>query len=77
MLNIVHCTVSKNPEQFNYRYMYEKLSDCSDILDQHLEDAGSILEDWYAIKDWANPSVISQGDIWAYSQICLDTPWKQ
>jgi hypothetical protein len=21
--------------------------------------------------------VISQGDIWAYSQICLDTPWKQ
>ncbi|PLW09206.1 hypothetical protein PCANC_20871 [Puccinia coronata f. sp. avenae] len=66
-------TTYKNPEQFHYRYMYEKLSDRSDILDRHLEDAGSILADWYEIEEWADPSVISQEDIWAYGRICAET----
>ncbi|OAV93427.1 hypothetical protein PTTG_01590 [Puccinia triticina 1-1 BBBD Race 1] len=64
---------SKDPGKFNYRYMYEKLSDRSDVLDRLLEEAAMILAEWYEIEEWADPSVVSQEDIWAYGRICAET----
>ncbi|KAA1101900.1 DNA-directed DNA polymerase alpha subunit pol12 [Puccinia graminis f. sp. tritici] len=66
-------TKHKNPEKFQYRYMYEKLSDRSDVLDRLLEEAAMTISDWYEIEEWADPSVISQEDIWAYGRICAET----
>jgi DNA polymerase alpha subunit B len=53
--------------------MYEKLSDRSDVLDRLLEEAAMTISDWYEIEEWADPSVISQEDIWAYGRICAET----
>jgi len=63
----------KNPEKFHFRYMYEKLSDRSDVLDRQLEEGGMVLGDWYEIEEWGDPSVISQEDIWAYGRICAES----
>lgn len=58
---------------WNYRYMFEKLSDRSDVLDQKIEYFSNILADWYSIEEWSDPSVVSQEDIWAVGRICAET----
>ena len=58
---------SKNPGKSNCRYIYEKLSDRSDVLDRLLEEAAMILAEWYEIKEWADPSVVSQEDTVEYA----------
>lgn len=63
----------KNPEKFQFRYMFEKLSDRSDVLDRQLEQAGSLLADWYEVEEWCDPTLISQEDIWAFGRICAET----
>ncbi|KAH9472656.1 hypothetical protein Pst134EA_003261 [Puccinia striiformis f. sp. tritici] len=67
-------TKYKNPEKFQFRYMYEKLSGRSEILDKQLEESGMILSEWYELnEDFSDPSQISQEDIWTFGRICTET----
>ncbi|MBW0519102.1 hypothetical protein O181_058817 [Austropuccinia psidii MF-1] len=61
------------PEKFEYRYMFEKLSDRSDVLDHHLDQAALILADWYEIEHWSDPTLASQDDVWTVGRICTET----
>ncbi|KAG0139930.1 hypothetical protein CROQUDRAFT_665841 [Cronartium quercuum f. sp. fusiforme G11] len=59
--------------KWNYRYMFEKLSDRSDVLDQKIEHGANILANWYEIEEWSDPTIVSQEDIWAVGRICAET----
>lgn len=66
-------TTTTGNSNWNYRYMFEKLSDRSDVLDQKIEHSANILANWYEIEEWSDPSIVSQDDIWAVGRICAET----
>ncbi|CAH7686099.1 DNA polymerase alpha/epsilon subunit B-domain-containing protein [Phakopsora pachyrhizi] len=62
--------VISNRQSFKYKYMFEKLSDRSDVLDRQIEDASLILAERYGIEEWSDPSVVRQDDVWAVGRVC-------
>ena len=41
------------------RYMYEKISERSEVLDQLIDDFAELIKDHYDISDLADPSAVS------------------
>ncbi|ANB14337.1 DNA-directed DNA polymerase alpha subunit POL12 [Sugiyamaella lignohabitans] len=74
--NRVKLAVNVNLKKFNYRTMYQKLGDASEILDLQIEDAVSWVKQAYDYDDklFGNPAYISQDDIIAVGRIVPDSP---
>ncbi|RUS29659.1 DNA polymerase alpha subunit B N-terminal-domain-containing protein [Jimgerdemannia flammicorona] len=56
-----------------YRYMFDKISEKAEALDDRIEYFAELLQEYYKIEDFANPSHPSQDTITAVGRICCDT----
>lgn len=56
-----------------YRFMYEKLKEKADGLDERIDFIGSLLENEYGIEAFGNPAKPGQEAIYAYGLIRSDT----
>lgn len=56
-----------------YRFMYEKLKERADGLDERIDFIGSLLENKYGIEAFGNPAKPGQEAIYAYGLIRSDT----
>ncbi|KAL8293514.1 hypothetical protein RQP46_000215 [Phenoliferia psychrophenolica] len=64
---------STNPKDYDYRYMYEKMMERSEVLDKTIDEAAEILRDYYSIDEYGDPSVQSQEDIIAVGRLCAES----
>ncbi|KAG4106595.1 DNA polymerase alpha/epsilon subunit B-domain-containing protein [Neocallimastix lanati (nom. inval.)] len=55
-----------------YRYMYTKLSDLSDILDERIDYISELIRDHNGIEEFANPYQIINEDFYTAGRICYD-----
>ncbi|KAM0746375.1 DNA polymerase alpha, subunit B [Meredithblackwellia eburnea MCA 4105] len=61
------------PKDYDYRYMFEKMSERADVLDRQIDDAAVVLKEYYGIDEFGDPSVQSQEDIIAIGRLCSET----
>ncbi|KAL5518536.1 POL12 [Sanghuangporus vaninii] len=55
-----------------YRYMYEKISERSEILDERIDEFGELIREHYNIDDLGDPSATSEEDVVVVGRICND-----
>ncbi|KAH8120686.1 DNA polymerase alpha, subunit B [Phellopilus nigrolimitatus] len=55
-----------------YRYMYEKISERSEILDERIDEFGELIRDHYNIEELGDPCSTSEEEIVAVGRICND-----
>ncbi|KAI5120230.1 hypothetical protein M0805_000044 [Coniferiporia weirii] len=55
-----------------YRYMYEKVSERSEVLDERIDEFGELIREHYNIDELGDPSSTSEEDIVAVGRICSD-----
>lgn len=68
------CTLSAamDPKAYNYRYMFEKISTKSEVLDDLIEEFAQVIKQHYNIEQLDNPGEASQSEITAVGRICCD-----
>ncbi|TKY85673.1 hypothetical protein EX895_005213 [Sporisorium graminicola] len=73
----VSLAMATDPKAWNYRYMFEKKGERSQVLDDRIDDYASILRAAYSIdesEDFGDPSLPSQEPIWVVGRICPALP---
>jgi DNA polymerase alpha subunit B len=70
----VKLQTTADPKSYNYRYMFEKIMDRSEALDNRIDECAEVLKVAYQLKDddLGDPSVESQEDMYAVGRICTD-----
>lgn len=68
--------INVDMKKFNYRILYEKLSDSSEYLDEQIEAFTRAIQEAYSLEndDFGNPAFISQSEIVAVGRIITETP---
>ncbi|TFK20610.1 alpha DNA polymerase [Coprinopsis marcescibilis] len=56
-----------------YRYMYEKISERSQVLDQVIDDFAELIKEHYEIEELADPSSTTDEEVTIVGRITLDT----
>ena len=51
---------SADPKTYNYRYMFEKIMDRSEALDNRIDELAEVLRSHYGIEELGDPSIDSQ-----------------
>ncbi|RUS20276.1 DNA polymerase alpha/epsilon subunit B-domain-containing protein, partial [Endogone sp. FLAS-F59071] len=71
--NNKRCEISLvTQEMEHYRYMFDKISEKAQALDDRIEYFAELLQEYYHIEDFANPSHPSQDPITAVGRVCCD-----
>lgn len=76
----VALATATNVKAWNYRYMYEKKGERSQVLDERIDEFASMLRSAYAIdesEEFGDPSLASQEAIWVVGRICAALPAPQ
>ncbi|KAF7968742.1 hypothetical protein HWV62_29569 [Athelia sp. TMB] len=60
-------------KQRAYRYMYEKVSERSEILDERIDEFAELLRDLYKIPDLGDPAAATEEATVIVGRICLDS----
>ena len=61
-----------DPKAYNYRYMFEKISERAAVLDASINEAAAQLKEYYDLEDFGNPAHPSQDDHYAVGRICSE-----
>ncbi|TDL17712.1 DNA polymerase alpha, subunit B [Rickenella mellea] len=67
---------SDNPNERKkrrYRYMYEKISERSEVLDEQIDEFGEIVRKYYNFEDLGDPSSTTEEEIIVVGRICNAT----
>ncbi|KAH8104494.1 DNA polymerase alpha, subunit B [Cristinia sonorae] len=56
-----------------YRYMFEKVSERSEVLDDRIEDLAQIVKEHYDIPEFGDPSATTEEDIYVVGRVTLDS----
>ncbi|CDW97257.1 hypothetical protein, partial [Sporisorium scitamineum] len=73
----VSLAMATDPKAWNYRYMFEKKGERSQVLDDRIDDYATILRTAYSIdesEEFGDPSLPSQEPIWVVGRICPALP---
>lgn len=72
----IRLSVNVSLKKFQYRSMYQKLSEAAEVLDQQIEKMIKIVQDHYKFSDeqLGNPAAINQNEIIAVGRICPEDP---
>lgn len=73
----VSLAMATDPKAWNYRYMFEKKGERSQVLDDRIDDFASILRTAYSLdeaEEFGDPSLPSQEPIWVVGRICPALP---
>ena len=73
----VSLAMATDPKAWNYRYMFEKKGERSQVLDDRIDDYAAILRTAYNIdqaEEFGDPSLASQEPIWVVGRICPALP---
>ncbi|GAC71906.1 DNA polymerase alpha-primase complex, polymerase-associated subunit B [Moesziomyces antarcticus T-34] len=72
----VSLAMATDPKAWNYRYMFEKKDERSQVLDDRIDEYASLLRSAYALDDeeLGDPSLPSQEPIWVVGRICPALP---
>ncbi|THH15359.1 hypothetical protein EW146_g5105 [Bondarzewia mesenterica] len=57
----------------SYRYMYEKISERSEVLDDRIDDFGELVKEHYGISELGDPSASTDDEIFIVGRITLDS----
>lgn len=60
---------SSNPKDWDYRYMFEKISHRSEALDEQIDDFGEIIKDAYGLQELGDPHFVSDEAIHTVGRI--------
>ncbi|KAI0785210.1 DNA polymerase alpha/epsilon subunit B-domain-containing protein [Abortiporus biennis] len=63
---------SSSQKERGYRYMYEKLSERSELLDDQIEDIADIIKDHYGVMDFGDPGLATEEEVVVVGRITLD-----
>ncbi|RPD62451.1 DNA polymerase alpha, subunit B [Lentinus tigrinus ALCF2SS1-7] len=55
-----------------YRYMYEKVSERSEVLDDRIDHFGELVKAYYGLEDLGDPSAVTEDDVVVVGRITLD-----
>ncbi|KAI8986107.1 DNA polymerase alpha, subunit B [Trametes punicea] len=55
-----------------YRYMYEKVSDRSEVLDDRIDHFGELVKAFYTIEELGDPSAVTENEITVVGRIVFD-----
>ncbi|KAI0349482.1 DNA polymerase alpha, subunit B [Trametes cingulata] len=55
-----------------YRYMYEKVSERSEVLDDRIDHFGELVKSYYDIEELGDPSAVTEEDTTVVGRIVLD-----
>nr|XP_019049362.1 hypothetical protein I302_03148 [Kwoniella bestiolae CBS 10118]OCF28292.1 hypothetical protein I302_03148 [Kwoniella bestiolae CBS 10118] len=58
-----------DPKQWNYRYMFEKISQRSEALDDSIDDYAENIKDAYGISELGDPHFVSEESIYTVGRI--------
>ncbi|SOV09451.1 related to DNA polymerase alpha 70 kDa subunit [Ustilago sp. UG-2017a] len=73
----VSLAMATDPKAWNYRYMFEKKGERSQVLDDRIDEFASLLRTAYNIdesEEFGDPSLPSQEPIWVVGRICPALP---
>ncbi|KAA1479301.1 hypothetical protein DENSPDRAFT_742170, partial [Dentipellis sp. KUC8613] len=56
-----------------YRYMYEKISERSEVLDDRIDELGELVQEYYGIPELGDPSTSTDEDVVVVGRITLDS----
>ncbi|GAC94088.1 alpha DNA polymerase [Pseudozyma hubeiensis SY62] len=73
----VSLAMATDPKAWNYRYMFEKKGERSQVLDDRIDDYAGILRSAYSIdesEELGDPSLPSQEPIWVVGRVCPALP---
>lgn len=72
----IRLSMNVSLKKFQYRSMYQKLSEAAEVLDQQIEKMIKIVQDHYKFSDdqLGNPAAINQNEIIAVGRICTEDP---
>lgn len=72
----VSLAMATDPKAWNYRYMFEKKDERSQVLDDRIDEYASLLRAAYSLDDeeLGDPSLPSQEPIWVVGRICPALP---
>lgn len=56
-----------------YRYMFEKIKDTSESMDERIDYIGSLIREAHGIELFGNPTRVCQEAVYAYGLVCSDT----
>ena len=59
-----------DPKSYQYRYMFEKITERAAVLDNTIDEAAEIIKEYYSIEDFGNPAHPSQDDHYCIGRIC-------
>lgn len=58
-----------DPKTFDYRYMFEKISQRSESLDEQIDEFGEVIKDAYGLTELGDPSLPSDDDIYTVGRV--------
>ncbi|KAF8333523.1 DNA polymerase alpha/epsilon subunit B-domain-containing protein [Cantharellus anzutake] len=61
-----------NSTDYDYRYMYEKLSERSEVMDDLIDEFSEIIKSHYGIEEFHDPSRVSEEGVMVVTRICSD-----
>ncbi|KAL6302805.1 DNA polymerase alpha, subunit B [Sparassis latifolia] len=64
---------AESRKQRAYWYMYEKISERSEALDNRIDDFGELVKEHYGIEDLSDPSAATEEEVTAVGRIALDS----
>lgn len=73
----VSLAMATDPKAWNYRYMFEKKDERSQVLDDRIDDYASLFRSAYSLDEadeFGDPSLPSQEPIWVVGRICPALP---
>lgn len=62
-------TATADPKDWDYRYMFEKISVRSEALDEQIDEFAEVIKDAYALSDLGDPHLPSEDDIYVVGRI--------
>ncbi|BEI86263.1 hypothetical protein CcaverHIS002_0605500 [Cutaneotrichosporon cavernicola] len=65
----VKITHTADPKDWDYRYMFEKISVRSEALDEQIDEFAEVIKDAYALADLGDPHLPSEDDIYVVGRI--------
>jgi DNA polymerase alpha subunit B len=65
----VALTTTADPKDWNYRYMFEKISVRSEALDEQIDEFAEVIKEAYALADLGDPHLPSEDDIYVVGRI--------
>ena len=65
----VNLSSASNPRDWDYRYMFEKISQRSESLDDLIDEFGETIKDAYGITELGDPHFVSEAPIYTVGRI--------